>query len=62
MLRNGKMLAEGEPDTLMNQFNCDSLENLFVTLSAKQETDHSISNSQQPNKLISRFDEVKVSD
>lgn len=55
------MLAEGVPEVLMNKFNCDSLESLFVTLSAKQERDHNLINSQQQDKLISRFDELKVS-
>lgn len=61
MLRYGKMIAEGEPQTLLNQFNHSSLESLFISLSAKQEeSDADINNAQHQIRLISKSDELKI--
>ena len=36
LMRNGKILAEGKPQTLLETYNCTSIENVFVYLSRKQ--------------------------
>ena len=62
MLRHGKMLVEGNPQILIDQFNCSSLENLFATLSLLQnERDPTLSNRQQQMELILKWKETKVS-
>ena len=37
-MRGGILLAEGDPKSLMNQYGCDTLEDVFIQLSYKQET------------------------
>ncbi|KAF6210392.1 hypothetical protein GE061_013496 [Apolygus lucorum] len=39
LMRGGILLAEEPPQALLRQYNCDSLEAVFLKLSAKQETD-----------------------
>lgn len=35
-MRNGKILAEGKPQTLLETYGCSTIENVFVHLSRKQ--------------------------
>lgn len=61
-MRNGKILAEGEPQALLNQFNCSNIENMFLLLSKRQKDGTlSISSQQNNYKCIYNVDELEVS-
>lgn len=36
-MRNGKLMAEDTPDRLLQMYNCNSLEDVFLRLSSHQE-------------------------
>lgn len=36
-MRNGKILAEGEPQALLREYDCDKIEDVFALLSTQQE-------------------------
>ena len=60
LLRNGKILAEGNPNDLLEEFNCDNIENLFILLSTRQEEGNLHLCSQNYN-VISAHKETRVS-
>lgn len=39
-MRNGKLLTEGSPATLMAKYNCSNVEDVFLLLSRKQQEGH----------------------
>lgn len=39
LLRNGKILAEGDPRSLLDEHQCSTVDDLFLLLSQKQEED-----------------------
>lgn len=60
MLRNGKILSEGEPQALLNQYNCPTIESVFTLLSRQQE-DVSLSVENNKNENMPFFDDFKPS-
>lgn len=57
-MRNGKLLSEGSPATLMAKYNCNNVEDVFLLLSRKQQEGHLNSGPQ----LDIELEEISLTD
>lgn len=62
LLRNGKILSEGEPQALLDKYNCNTIEGVFALLSRQQERIRiGIEQEHQKNENMPFFDDFKPS-
>lgn len=59
LLRNGKILSEGDPETLLREHNCTTIESMFALLSSQQE-EVNVSVDNQENQSLDNIDELNV--
>jgi hypothetical protein len=55
LMRDGTLLAEDSPDSLIRKFECDNLEDVFLMLSRRQEESKALGGDQRPAKTQSQY-------
>jgi ABC-type multidrug transport system ATPase subunit len=55
LMRDGTLLAEDGPESLIRKFECDNLEDVFLMLSRRQEESKALGGDQRPVKTQSQY-------